>query len=169
MIEYTCLPCPFGDLWVAQSSEGLVAAHFGMDELRFTCTIAHLGNLHYRPDGLPQARAQFAQYFAGERRAFSLPLDLSSCRPFARAVLEAVRAVRWGEVASYSQIARTVGRPQAARAVGAAVGGNPITIVIPCHRIVRADGTCGLYGSSGVHVKQALLRAEGISLPPPCP
>jgi methylated-DNA-[protein]-cysteine S-methyltransferase len=101
---------------------------------------------------------QLAAYFAGRRRVFDIPLDLQGT-PFQRAVWEAVRAVPWGETRSYGEIARAIGRPQAVRAVGAANGANPLSIVVPCHRLVGAAGELRGYGG-GLERKRALLALE---------
>jgi O-6-methylguanine DNA methyltransferase len=101
-----------------------------------------------------------------------LPIDLEDRPAWDRAVLDAVRAIPRGEVRSYGEIARAIGRPGAARAVGGAVGRNPVGILVPCHRVVAGDGTLGGYGGGwwGDHerlldLKAELLGREGISLP----
>lgn len=109
---------------------------------------------------LEAAERQVREYLAAERTDFDLPLDLSGLGTFARDVLRATRDVPFGEVASYGEIARRIGRPGAARAVGAALGRNPLPLVIPCHRIVRSDGTMGGY-SGGAERKRRLLALEG--------
>jgi len=102
----------------------------------------------------------------------ALPLDLDDRPPFDREVLAAVRSIPRGETRSYGQIARAVDRPGAARAVGGAVGRNPVAVLVPCHRVVAGDGTLGGYGGGWwgdrerlLDVKDALLAAEGIHLP----
>jgi methylated-DNA-[protein]-cysteine S-methyltransferase len=126
---------------------------------------AGYGTPVYHPAALQPAMEQLVQYFARRRQRFDLPLDLRSLSPFARRVLETVSQIDYGEVASYGEIARRAGRPGAARAAGTAVAENPISIVIPCHRIIRADGTAGEYalsslGPCGRVYKQALLDLE---------
>ncbi|MBM2574963.1 methylated-DNA--[protein]-cysteine S-methyltransferase [Jannaschia sp. Os4] len=111
------------------------------------------------PGALPEARAQVAAYFDGTRDAFDLPLAPEGS-PFQRRVWDALRAIPKGETRSYGDVARGLGDPGAARAVGAANGANPIPLLIPCHRVVAADG--GLGGFSGsLATKEALLRHEG--------
>lgn len=92
-----------------------------------------------------------------------LPVDLNSCTPFQRQVLDAVRSVPRGDVTTYMEVATRIGRPRASRAVGTAIGHNPVPLVVPCHRVLRRDGGIGgyLYGS---RLKRELLRAES-SLP----
>jgi methylated-DNA-[protein]-cysteine S-methyltransferase len=108
---------------------------------------------------LAEAARQLADYFAGRRRAFDLPLAPEGT-PFQRRVWEALRALAWGETVSYAELARRAGAPGAARAIGAANGRNPIPIVVPCHRVVGADGTLTGFGG-GVEAKEWLLAHEG--------
>lgn len=110
------------------------------------------------PPALRELHRQLAEYFAGERREFELELAPAGTA-FQRAVWDALRAIPYGETASYLEIGRAVGKVQAARAVGQANNRNPIAIVIPCHRVVNADGKLGGYGG-GVWRKQALLELE---------
>ena len=105
-------------------------------------------------------RRELDGYFAGETRAFTLPHDLSGLGAFHRAVLEALyRSTGFGEVTTYGALAREVGKPGGARAVGQAVGRNPIAIVIPCHRVFASSGLGGYAG--GLPIKRALLAIEG--------
>jgi methylated-DNA-[protein]-cysteine S-methyltransferase len=114
-----------------------------------------------RDDGHPAAR-ELREYFAGTLTEFTVPVDLSATTPFTRKVLAALRKVPQGRTTSYGEIARRVGRPGAARAVGRAVGSNPVPVVVPCHRVLAADGGLGGF-SLGLPLKRALLRHEGIS------
>jgi methylated-DNA-[protein]-cysteine S-methyltransferase len=103
---------------------------------------------------------QLRAYFAGRLKEFDLPLAISM-PPFTTRVLQQLLRIRYGESRSYGEIARAVGKPKAARAVGQAVGANPIAIVVPCHRVLAA--ACGLGGfGSGLKWKRYLLRLEGI-------
>ena len=102
---------------------------------------------------------QLEEYFAGRRRRFDLPLDLRLAHGFRRQVLEELQDVAYGTTVSYSDLARAAGSPRAVRAVGSACATNPIPIVIPCHRVLRHDGSLGGYGG-GVEVKRALLELE---------
>lgn len=111
---------------------------------------------------LRQAAAELEQYWAGERRVFSVPYE-SEGTEFQCRVWEAVAAIPFGEIRSYAEIARAVGRPKAVRAVGAANGANRLPIVIPCHRVLTSGGELGGYGG-GLNVKRALLSREGIEL-----
>jgi methylated-DNA-[protein]-cysteine S-methyltransferase len=107
------------------------------------------------------------EYFAGRRRRFTMPVDLSPLDAgFPRAVYEVLqREVRFGETVSYGELAEMAGRPGAARAVGNAMSRNPVPIVVPCHRVVAAGGRIGGYGPSGVPTKRFLLALEGVELP----
>jgi O-6-methylguanine DNA methyltransferase len=102
----------------------------------------------------------------------SIPIDVADRPLFDRRALEAVREIGWGETASYGGIARRIGAPRAARAVGGALGRNPISLLIPCHRIIAGDGTLGGYGGDGwidrdrqLSRKEALLMREGVTVP----
>lgn len=112
---------------------------------------------------LREATRQLGEYFAGRRRAFDLPLAPAGT-PFQLAVWEALRGIPYGETCSYADIARRIGRPKAMRAVGAANGANPISIVVPCHRVIGADGSLTGYGG-GLPRKKKLLALEGDSAP----
>jgi O-6-methylguanine DNA methyltransferase len=111
------------------------------------------------------AATQLREYFAAQRRVFDLPLDLRGT-PFQRRVWTEVARIPFGRTASYSMVALLVDRPQAARAVGAANGANPVPIVVPCHRVVGAQGDLTGYGG-GLPVKRWLLAHEGVLVPGP--
>lgn len=107
---------------------------------------------------LERAALQLAEYFAGERTEFDLPLAPEGT-PFQRAVWDALLRIPYGATSSYGAIARVIGRPDASRAVGAANGRNPIAILIPCHRVIGANGTLTGYGG-GLSTKEFLLELE---------
>lgn len=111
---------------------------------------------------LREARRQLAAYFAGKLREFDLPLRPEGT-PFRRQVWDELRNIPYGQVISYGELARRVGRPGAARAVGGANHHNPISILIPCHRVIAADGSLCGYGG-GLALKRALLELEGVTL-----
>lgn len=117
------------------------------------------------PDSvLRAARTQLDEYFAGRRQRFDLPLAASGT-PFQESVWQALAAIPWGEVRSYRDIACAIGKPKAVRAVGAANGRNPLPIVVPCHRVIGADGSLTGFGG-GLPLKVQLLTLEG-SYPTP--
>lgn len=108
---------------------------------------------------LEEAAHQLQQYFAGQRAGFDLPLDLSGGTPFQQAVWRALLAIGRGATTSYGALSRQLGRPLAVRAVGAAVGRNPISVVVPCHRVVGSDGSLTGY-AGGLDRKAVLLTLE---------
>jgi methylated-DNA-[protein]-cysteine S-methyltransferase len=108
---------------------------------------------------LEEAVAQLDDYFGGRRSDFDLPLQMDGT-PFQRQVWSALRTIPYGETASYGEIAAQVGQPGAARAVGSANGRNPVAVIVPCHRVIAADGTLGGYGG-GLPRKRWLLALEG--------
>ena len=113
------------------------------------------------PSRTDAARRELDGYFARERRSFDLPIDWSLVRGFAGAVLRATADVPFGQVTTYGGVARAAGSPRAARAAGNALGSNPIPIVVPCHRVLHADGGLGGY-SGGLERKRLLLQLEGV-------
>ena len=116
------------------------------------------------PSALREAIRQLEEYFARERTDFDLDLDLSGVTSdFQREVYDRLRQIEYGRVASYGQVAADIGKPDQARAVGQAVGANPIPIVVPCHRVVGADGRLTGF-SGGLGAKVALLKLEGIDV-----
>ncbi|MGZ4133284.1 MAG: methylated-DNA--[protein]-cysteine S-methyltransferase [Actinomycetota bacterium] len=161
------VPSPIGSLLVAVTRRGLVRVAFE-DEDR-DGVVEHLAAL-VSPRVLSSAgltdevRRELDEYFAGERRRFEVRVDRRLMHPFAQDVLAATARVGYGRLATYGQIAQRIGRPKAARAVGAALGSNPVPVVVPCHRVIGATGSLTGYGG-GLSRKQALLALEG-SLPP---
>jgi len=109
---------------------------------------------------LDDAEAQIRAYLAGERQVFDLPLDLGVGTDFQHDVWRGLQSIGYGETISYAELARMVGRPRAARAVGNANHHNPISIIVPCHRVIAADGSLGGYGG-GLWRKRWLLDLEG--------
>ncbi|MGC8634946.1 MAG: methylated-DNA--[protein]-cysteine S-methyltransferase [Candidatus Limnocylindrales bacterium] len=117
---------------------------------------------------LAAATRQLDEYLAGRRTRFDVPVDLDGLSPWDRRVLDAARLLAYGEVVTYAGLARAIGRPGAARAVGGSLGRNPVPVVIPCHRIVASNGSLGRYGgrTNGsrvqlLAVKRSLLALEG--------
>ncbi|MGM9607053.1 MAG: methylated-DNA--[protein]-cysteine S-methyltransferase [Oscillospiraceae bacterium] len=111
---------------------------------------------------LREARKQLEAYFAGKLRTFDVPLRLEGT-PFRMRVWEQLQKIPCGQVISYGELARRIGQPNAARAVGGANHHNPISILVPCHRVIAADGTLGGYGG-GLELKRTLLKLEGVNL-----
>jgi methylated-DNA-[protein]-cysteine S-methyltransferase len=156
---------PFGPVYLAKTARGLCRVSFRRSEQDF------LGELEKRellPEFAPPRLAREAQelenYFSGRSKSIQVPIDFRLVdTPFQRQVLEACARIPFGQVSSYSDIARRIGNPEACRAVGGALGKNPVAIVIPCHRVVAANGTIGGY-TGGVDIKRKLMDIEGISL-----
>jgi len=158
MIVWTHVDSPVGALILAASDAGLHMLEF-------------VESAHPVPRGadwrrgehpiLDETRTQLADYFAGTRRNFDLPLAPHGT-PFQCAVWLALASIPYGQTISYAEQATRVGRPRATRAVGAANGRNPISIVLPCHRVIGKNGTLTGYGG-GLAVKQFLLRLEGVA------
>ena len=167
---------PVGPLVLAATEEGLCEVAFARsrppDEVR--ALLAERGlDLQPGEETLPpaaavtleRASAQLAEYFAGRRDRFDLPLDFRGVTPFTRSVLEATAGVGFGRLETYRGIAGRIGKPGATRAVGNALGRNPLPVVVPCHRIVRSGGGIGGY-TGGLEIKERLLAIEGVALSP---
>ena len=153
----TSCASPLGKLLLAAADSALVGVWFD-DQ-------AHLPDLSRCPSApdhpvLRQARLELAQYFAGQRRSFALPLSTAGGTPFQQTVWQALLGLPFGSTCSYGELARRIGQPKAVRAVGAAVGRNPWSIIVPCHRVVGADGSLTGY-AGGLQRKTALLQLEG--------
>jgi methylated-DNA-[protein]-cysteine S-methyltransferase len=150
---------PIGPLTIGASEGGLIKVSFGDDlaELAARLPLAAAEE----PAWLAPARRQLGEYFAGCRREFDLPLDWGLIGGFARDALAALyRTVGYGQVVTYQELADRMGQPGAARAVGGAMGANPIPVVVPCHRVLAADGLGGFGG--GLETKRRLLELEGV-------
>ncbi|MEP6801736.1 MAG: type II toxin-antitoxin system prevent-host-death family antitoxin [Acidobacteriota bacterium] len=157
-----------GDVLVAATAAGLCRVIFGQSAAALSARMRREIS-HAAPSETPllrKASAELAEYAAGKRRDFTVPVDPAAyATPFARRVLlEATCAIPFGRVRTYGEIARAVGSPAAARAVGGALGANPVPIVVPCHRVVAAGGLGGYSGGtrgSGLRWKRELLSIEG--------
>jgi methylated-DNA-[protein]-cysteine S-methyltransferase len=147
---FSLFPSPLGDLLLVSNGEALTGLHM----------VGEAPEPDWlRDDGLfRDVRAQLTEYLAGERRTFDLPLRLEGT-PFQRRVWDELCRIPFGETISYAELARRVGQPGAARAVGSANGRNRIGLIIPCHRVIAADGGLGGYGG-GLDRKRWLLRHE---------
>ncbi|GAB4453887.1 MAG: methylated-DNA--[protein]-cysteine S-methyltransferase [Anaerolineae bacterium] len=162
LVQWDAIPTPLGTLYVALSAEGVCSIDFGVAEAAFLASLDPAARTERNPEALAPATAQLREYFAGERARFDMPLDFSRMTPFQRTVLQTALRIPAGTVWTYGQVARAIGRPRASRAVGQALGSNPIPIVIPCHRVIGSDGSLHGYGAgSGIPSKQWLLQFEG--------
>ena len=162
-VAYARVDSPFGPLTVAATGQGLVRLAFPEEEPdavleRLASRISP--RILEAPARLDPVRRELDEYFAGSRRHFELTLDRALMAPFARRVLAATEAIPYGSVSSYGQVAGEAGSPRGSRAAGNALGANPIPIVIPCHRVLRAAGALGGY-AGGPERKRALLELEG--------
>jgi methylated-DNA-[protein]-cysteine S-methyltransferase len=184
-MQSTIMMSPLGQLVLAACDDGLLEVRLPAPESPLPRVVgaggvleraAGVGGGLERAAGtgtdaiLGAARQQLAEYFAGRRRAFELPLDVRGTE-FDRSVWEALGAVAYGDTVTYGQLARSIGHPRAARAVGAALGRNPLAIVVPCHRVVAAGGGLGGFGG-GLARKRLLLAGEAgapVAVPPACP
>lgn len=151
---YCYTDTPIGDLLLAGDDSGLSLIGFPKGKMRRDPEPDWIFN--EKP--FAETRRQLDEYFAGQRKVFDLPLNLSGT-DFQVRVLEELQRIPYGETTSYGAIAKRIGRPKAMRAVGAANGRNPIPIVIPCHRVIGSGGDLTGFGG-GLDVKAALLRLE---------
>jgi methylated-DNA-[protein]-cysteine S-methyltransferase len=156
-VRYTRLPSPLGELLLTAEDGRLTGLYLPADRLARHAT-ADPGGAQRDDAAFAAARAQLAQYFAGERTAFDLRVAAPGT-PFQQRVWEELRALGHGETTTYAELARRIGRPTAIRAVGAANGANPVSIVIPCHRVIGSDGALTGYGG-GLAAKRFLLALE---------
>ena len=153
-----------GQVLVALNTQGIVAVEIGMSEPKFIeYLVTELGDPVLRSEAaLKSVLQQLEEYFNGRRKVFNLPLSLSHLTRFQRSVLEATMDVSLGNVTTYGEIARRLGKTRAARAVGQALARNPIPILIPCHRVLGSDGALhGYSGGKGIETKRFLLQFEG--------
>jgi methylated-DNA-[protein]-cysteine S-methyltransferase len=155
LCTYTQIPSPIGDLTLGADADGALTGLY-MDVPGRPPPIS--GNARADSGPFAAATEQLGEYFAGERTAFDLQLRMEGSE-FQRAVWDALLGIEYGETASYGEIARRIGRPDEARAVGSANGANPVSIIVPCHRVIGADGSLTGYGG-GLERKRFLLELE---------
>ena len=167
-IIYDVLPdSPLGPIFVAMRREAVVGLDFGASEQRFVERITNtwIAPLSRSPHPITAARQQISAYLAGERTDFDLPVDIDHLSAFQQDVLRATMTIPRGRTITYADLADQLGNPDAIRAVGGALGQNPIPLIIPCHRVIAAHGNLGGYsGSGGVKTKEKLLKLEGALL-----
>jgi methylated-DNA-[protein]-cysteine S-methyltransferase len=162
-VAYASADSPLGKLTVFVTRRGLVRMAYENepDDLLLEELAEGVSPRLLRdPRRTDAARSELEEYFEGHRRSFDLPIDWSLVHGFAVGVLQATARVPFGEVTSYGEMAAEAGSPRAARAAGNALGSNPIPIVVPCHRVLHADGGLGGY-SGGLDRKRFLLHLEG--------
>ena len=154
--SYKKVQSPVGVLTLVAGERGLAAILWQNDDPK-RVRLSPLGSGPEHPTLLEAAR-QLSAYFAGKLKKFSVPLDFAGTE-FQKEVWRALTAIPFGETRSYGQIAAQIGHPKAVRAVGAAIGRNPISIVVPCHRVIGADGNLTGF-AGGLKVKACLLDLE---------
>ena len=175
---FTTQPGPWGVIHIAATGAGIVAVDLGTETPYFVDGLARRLHGLVLPvedgevpeewrTGLSEATGQIGDFLAGRRRSFEVPLDLR-VSDWDRLVLTGAARLHYGETAGYGELARRIGRPGAAQAVGGAMGRNPVPILIPCHRVIAAGGRLGGYGGStyadrraALEIKRTLLAIEG--------
>lgn len=161
-IAYTVVTSPVGNLLVAATQQGIVRVAFENEDHqavleKLAATVSP--NILHVPSQLAEPARQLTEYFRGTRRTFNLPLDFRLSRGFRLNVLHHLPEIAYGRTESYAEVARAAGSPNAVRAVGTACATNPIPVIVPCHRVVRTDGSYGGY-LGGTEAKRTLLALE---------
>ena len=154
---------PLGSIGIVATSRGL--AHVLLTQRTAAQTRkllqSRFDSAEHDPDLLPDFQKELQNYFAGNRVRFRVKIDLSRLTDFQRKVLDACRRIGYGQTTTYGELARQIGRPHAGRAVGQALGRNPVPLVIPCHRVLAGNGSLGGFSAEqGVKLKQWLLNLE---------
>ncbi len=165
---YTCarVDTDFGWVGLIGSQGGLVSLVFPQpspEAVLEGLPMQLSGRIEVDDGAFADVAEELRSYFASKPVQFTARVDETLGTPFQRKVWEAVRAIPYGKTMSYGEVASQIGKPGAARAVGAAVGANPVPIVIPCHRVLAADGKLGGFGG-GLELKRRLLRLEGVGI-----
>ena len=161
-VAYRVIDSPVGPLLLAATDQGLIRVAFaleGHDAVLQILADKVSPRILSAPGRLDAAARELDEYFAGRRHAFDLPLDWRLSAGFRRTVLNHLPEIGYGHTASYSAVAQLAGNPRAVRAVGTACATNPLPLVVPCHRVVRADGSMGGY-RGGPEAKRTLLTLE---------
>ncbi|SMC90891.1 methylated-DNA--[protein]-cysteine S-methyltransferase [Janibacter indicus] len=162
-VAYRTIDSPVGPLLLAATETGLVRVAFereGFDTVLESLATRVSPRVLQAPRRLDTAAAELDEYFAGTRRAFDLPLDLALSSGFRQVVQRYLPHIGYGHTQTYTEVAETVGNPRAVRAVGTACATNPLPVVVPCHRVLRSDGSMGGY-LGGLDAKRTLLELEG--------
>ncbi len=168
-VSYALVDSPVGVLVAAVTPHGLACLSYEDHEGGVDVVLERLAErlsprILEAPARLDTIRRELDEYFAHRRTTFDVPIDWALVSPFGRKVLSATAAIPFGEVSTYGKVAALAGSPKASRAAGNALAGNPMPIVLPCHRVLHTGGRgIGNY-TGGVHRKEALLRLEGVIL-----
>jgi methylated-DNA-[protein]-cysteine S-methyltransferase len=159
-VAYRTLDTAVGRLTLATTPVGLVRVAFGEDDAVLESLARQISpRILHAPARLDDVATEIDEYLAGTRTKFDVPLDLRLADGFRRQVIEHLREIGYGHRESYATVAAAVGNPKAVRAVGSACARNPLPLVIPCHRVVRTDGSIGQY-AGGAAAKATLLELE---------
>jgi methylated-DNA-[protein]-cysteine S-methyltransferase len=161
-VAYRTIGSPVGTLLLAATRRGLVRVAFaseGHDAVLQRLADRLSPRVLESPGQLDDVARELDEYFAGRRRSFDVPLDLALSHGFRREVLDHLPEIAYGRTETYTQVAAAVGNPRAVRAVGSACATNPLPVVVPCHRVLRSDGSLGGY-LGGLDAKRALLALE---------
>ena len=156
-----------GSVWLAITKAGIITIDFDLSELEFVKRIRKTRRISFTEDKRPvqSYNDQIKAYLDAEITDLDLSVDLSGCTPFQRKVLLVVKDIPFGQLVTYSELAKQVDEPNAFRAVGQVLRRNPVPIAVPCHRVVHSDGTLGGYGGAiGSKRKIKLLKLEGAIL-----
>ena len=165
MIQVDTIESPIGPLTAGERGARVCLLHFGADRTAVEAALEHWYPGEPRVwQALPSIRGVLTRYFGGDLGALDgVPVELNGTS-FQKSVWQALRRIPAGTTISYSQLAKRIGDPAAVRAVGAANGANPVAVIVPCHRVIGADGTLTGYGG-GLDRKQWLLVHEGVTPP----
>lgn len=161
-VAYRMLDTPVGELLLAATEQGLVRVAYprdGRDAVLAKLAEVISPRILHAPGRLDEVSRQLDEYFAGRRQLFEVPLDFRLSKGFRRNVLAHLTEIGYGRTESYAQVAAAAGSPKAVRAVGTACATNPLPVVVPCHRVVRSDGSFGGY-AGGPEAKRLLLTLE---------
>ena len=165
-VAYRMLDTAVGRLLLAATEKGVVRVAYAAED--HDAVLDRLARdvsprILHAPARLDLAARELDEYFARRRIEFDVPLDLRLAHGFRRTVLHHLRDIGYGTTSSYAELAAAAGSPRAVRAVGCACANNPLPLLLPCHRVVRSDGSIGQY-AGGVDAKEALLTLEGARL-----
>lgn len=161
-VAYRTVDSPIGSLLIAATDRGIARVAFaseGHDAVLESLATRLSPRILRAPARLDAVARELDEYFAGRRTSFDLPLDLSLAKGFRREVLEHLRRIGYGCTETYTEVAAAAGSPRAVRAVGSACATNPLPVIVPCHRVLRSDGSLGGY-LGGLDAKRALLELE---------
>lgn len=161
-VYYDGISSPIGTIWAAATEAGLFQVHLSTSKAAFMSELGRRvdAEVVHAQHRLYPLKSMIKDYFSGEPVTFDLSLDLRGT-DFQKAIWREISKIPYGKLSSYGRLAAAVGRPRAVRAAGNATGANPIGLVVPCHRVVRSDGSLGGFGNR-IDLKEHLLNLEGV-------